>query len=104
MALLEQDFAELTIMMHSLYEVDRHFVSLGASHYHDSFYPSKRRYAYDRYALQWESRLFSRHYFAENGMEIGYCIPDIMPECQPVELDTPRVWGIDHTLHPLKQI
>lgn len=81
----------------SLWQADELFGFLGATHYHDSHYPASR----NPWTLEArQGGLFSRHYF-KDGVEIGLCIPDLMPEGGLQWFDTPRVWGIPHDLNPL---
>jgi len=87
------------IEIHSLFQADEAYRELGATHYHDSHYPGSRR------MCDWgwrEGGLFSRHYFNAEGTEIGLVIPDFFPLDMGVQIfDKPRVWGIEHDLHPL---
>jgi hypothetical protein len=75
-------------------KTDSYFIAKGATHYHDAMYPPKR--VYNGMTLGWETvdRLFARHYFRADGLEIGYYIPDLNQG--PHDLDTPRAWGIPH--------
>lgn len=86
--------------MEKLSETNAHFKAKGATHYHDSYYPN--RYAWETMSYTLPGGLFSRHYF-KGGVEIGYVIPDLLSfEGHGVhEFETPRVWGIPHTLHEL---
>jgi hypothetical protein len=80
-------------------EADDLFSLLGATHYHDSHYPGRRR-LYDGYETP--GGLFSRHYFNAEDMEIGLVIPDLFSVgCGVQVFETPRVWGIPHDLNPL---
>ena len=85
--------------MFVLYQADEKFAGLGATHYHDSHYPVTRTsyYGHGR-----GGGLFSRHYFNKEGTEIGLFIPDLGEFSEGQVFDTPRVWGIPHTLISLR--
>lgn len=90
------------MMIYYLNEACDQFVSLGATHYHDCLYPSRYDYRTGDYTVP--GSLFSRHYFNTEGTEIGYCIPDVLPYCQPFVFDKPRVWGIERNLIKIPKV
>lgn len=85
--------------MRSLRETDAHFAERGATHYTDSHYPARRAYCPMNGYRDIPQGIFSRHYFRD-GVEIGYVLPDFLPfDGHGVHyFETPRVWGIPHTL------
>lgn len=75
-------------------ETDKHFQDKGATHYHDSLYPTDSVMS---------GIVFSRHYF-KGGLEIGYVLPNLLSfQGHGIhEFETPRVWGIPHNLVAIK--
>lgn len=91
-------------MSTDIYQEDEAFVARGATHYHDSMYPPQgRHWSIERRTYVPTASLFSRHYFNAEGTEIGLVIPDLFSVGMGVQVfDKPRVWGIDHTLIPIR--
>lgn len=81
-----------------LRQADQKFAKLGAVTFHDSNYPER-----DSFGRTFGGGLFSRHYFAKNGLEIGYVIPDLLRfEGHGIHvLEQPRMWGIPRQLQEL---
>ena len=75
----------------TLSEQDESFKALGATGYHNSYFP--KNWTEERLGGR---TLSSRHYFNKEGTEIGYVNPDFFSLGLGVHVfETPRVWG-DH--------